>query len=204
MGSQNVIDYRKRRKLNLVKLSGEKCNVCGYNKCINALEFHHINPEEKEFGLGNGNCRKLETDLKELKKCILVCANCHREIEAGYYTKEELYKIRIYDEEFEKILIKEKEQLIEKTIYYCQECGKIITAHTKSNLCSDCFSKTQRKCERPDRDTLKNLIRTLPFTTIGEQYGVCDNSIRKWCKKYNLPFTKKEINSYTEDQWKKM
>lgn len=42
------------------------------------------------------------------------------------------------------------------------------------------------------------------ITTIGEQYGVRDNSVRKWCKKYNLPFTKKEINSYTEDQWKEI
>lgn len=49
-----------------------------------------------------------------------------------------------------------------------------------------------------------NLIKTLPFTTIGEQYGVSDNSVRKWCKKYNLPSTKKEINTYTEDQWKEI
>lgn len=70
------------RKLSMIKLMGGKCCKCGYDKNIAALEFHHINPEEKEFQLdarhiSNTKMEKLE---KELSKCILVCSNCHKEI----------------------------------------------------------------------------------------------------------------------------
>ena len=45
------------------------------------------------------------------------------------------------------------------------------------------------------------MIRTLPFTQIGTKYGVTDNAIRKWCDKYELPRTKKEIVSYSDEEW---
>ena len=51
------------------------------------------------------------------------------------------------------------------------------------------------------RDELKNLIRTTSFVDIGKRYNCSDNAIRKWCDKFNLPRTKKEINSYSEDEW---
>lgn len=77
---------RRREKLKLlaVEYKGGECEVCGYKKCVNALEFHHIDPNEKEFGVGeNGYTRSIETIKKELDKCVLVCSNCHREIHAG-------------------------------------------------------------------------------------------------------------------------
>ena len=52
------------------------------------------------------------------------------------------------------------------------------------------------------REELKKLIRTTPFTTIGKQYGVTDNAVRKWCDKYNLPRKVKEIKSYSDEEWK--
>lgn len=74
---------RKRRKLKkeLVEYKGGKCEMCGYNKCIAALEFHHKDPSEKDFSVSHDGCtRGLEKCKKEVDKCILVCANCHREI----------------------------------------------------------------------------------------------------------------------------
>ena len=57
MSSQATSNYRRRRKLNLIKVCGGKCNLCGYNKTAAALEFHHINPEEKNYGLASmGTC----------------------------------------------------------------------------------------------------------------------------------------------------
>ena len=61
---------------------GGKCVICGYNKCPASLDFHHINPEEKEFGVSGNNYSKSRID-NEIKKCILVCKNCHGEIESG-------------------------------------------------------------------------------------------------------------------------
>ena len=51
------------------------------------------------------------------------------------------------------------------------------------------------------REELKNLIRTTSFIQIGKQFKVSDNAIRKWCLKFNLPKTKKEINSYSNKEW---
>lgn len=54
------------------------------------------------------------------------------------------------------------------------------------------------------REELKKLIRTVPFTTIGTQYGMSDNAIRKWCDKFNLPRKKSEILSYSNEEWEKI
>lgn len=80
--SESVIDWRKRTKLKLIEYKGGKCQICGYNKCISALEFHHVNPEEKDFGI-SGQSRSFEKLKNEVDKCVLVCANCHREIHDG-------------------------------------------------------------------------------------------------------------------------
>ena len=75
----NVIKRRKANKKFLVEYKGGKCERCGYNKCIGALEFHHLDPSTKSFSL-TGNTFGIERQKKEADKCILVCANCHREI----------------------------------------------------------------------------------------------------------------------------
>lgn len=54
------------------------------------------------------------------------------------------------------------------------------------------------------REELKNLIRTTPFTRIGEQYNVSDNAVRKWCDKYNLPRKVSEIKQYSDEEWEKI
>lgn len=82
--------YKKRAiKQQLIYYKGGKCEICGYNKCQAALEFHHINPLEKEFQLSyidiNGTTVTMDTLKKEVDKCLLVCANCHAEI---HYLKE--------------------------------------------------------------------------------------------------------------------
>lgn len=56
--------------------------------------------------------------------------------------------------------------------------------------------------ERPEREVLKEMIRNKPFTQIGNEYGVSDNAIRKWCLQYNLPSKKKDINLLSEEEWK--
>ncbi len=71
---------RKRIKEQAVEYLGGECQCCGYNKCIEALEFHHKNPEEKEFAISvTGNTRSWDKVKNELDKCMLLCSNCHRE-----------------------------------------------------------------------------------------------------------------------------
>ena len=70
---------RKRQKVLFVEYKGGKCEICGYNKCISALEFHHIDPATKKFQVGQ-TYRRFELMKPELDKCMLLCANCHREL----------------------------------------------------------------------------------------------------------------------------
>ncbi len=82
--SESVQKRRDRIKEILVEYKGGKCEICGYDKCIQALEFHHLNPNEKDFGIGaKGYTRSIEKNKKEVDKCIMVCSNCHREIHSG-------------------------------------------------------------------------------------------------------------------------
>lgn len=74
-----VLNWRIKVKAKLVDYKGSKCEKCGYNKCISALEFHHLNPNEKDISIG-GSTKSFEVLKKEVDKCIMVCANCHREI----------------------------------------------------------------------------------------------------------------------------
>lgn len=75
---------RARLKQLAVEYRGGKCELCGYDRDISALEFHHKDPRSKDFGLSaRGLTRSWERVQKELDKCILVCANCHRELHSG-------------------------------------------------------------------------------------------------------------------------
>lgn len=79
--SESVTKCRQKRKRDLIEYKGGKCIQCGYDKCVGALEFHHRNPDEKEYrlGIGSGTPHSWERDIKEVDKCDLLCANCHRE-----------------------------------------------------------------------------------------------------------------------------
>lgn len=79
-----VAKRRKKVKRMAVEYKGGKCQLCSYNKCVEALDFHHKDPSTKKFGIGHkGYTRSWESIKAELDKCVIVCANCHREIEAG-------------------------------------------------------------------------------------------------------------------------
>ncbi len=82
--------YSNRQQwINLFKeLNVTQCANCGYNKCFNAIDFHHMNPEEKEFIISPLLVKKftkerVELVMNELKKCIPLCANCHRELHSN-------------------------------------------------------------------------------------------------------------------------
>lgn len=80
--SESVILWRKRTKIKLVEYKGGKCQICGYNKSKNALHFHHLDPNEKDFSI-SGKSLSFDKLKTEVDKCILVCSNCHSEIHEG-------------------------------------------------------------------------------------------------------------------------
>lgn len=81
---ERVSQRRRQIKRKLVEEAGGKCLICGYDRCQQVLQFHHLDPTTKEFHLGqNGVTRSLARSRVEAKKCVLLCANCHGEVEAG-------------------------------------------------------------------------------------------------------------------------
>ncbi|MDD4804143.1 MAG: hypothetical protein PHN69_03130 [Candidatus Pacebacteria bacterium] len=82
----NVFKERKRK---LINIKGGICEICGLkynNKNASVFQFHHINPDEKEYMLSLGYMwRKWETLIKEVGKCKLLCANCHSQLHSSEY-----------------------------------------------------------------------------------------------------------------------
>ena len=71
---------KRTMKKKAVDLRGGKCERCGYDKYVGALQFHHIDPSSKDFRLGDGYTHSWEDFLNESNKCQLLCANCHAEL----------------------------------------------------------------------------------------------------------------------------
>jgi len=85
--TQAVIKWRRRTKRRSIEYLGNECTECGYSRCDAALEFHHTDPSQKDFSISNaGNTRSWQRVREELDKCILLCANCHRELHAEIIT----------------------------------------------------------------------------------------------------------------------
>lgn len=92
----------------------------------------------------------------------------------------------------------------EHFINVCCDCGKQISR--RSTRCIECEVKNRVTTEVKgiSRQELKDLIRSTPFTTIGQKYNVSDNAVRKWCDKYGLPRKSSEIKAYTDEEWTKI
>lgn len=89
--SKKVIDFRTRIKIALVEANGHKCACCGLVDDPVVYDFHHLDPETKLFGIGsNSTTRSKQAYADEAKKCVLVCANCHRKIEKGLILQDTL------------------------------------------------------------------------------------------------------------------
>lgn len=74
---------RKQMKEKAVAYKGGACLTCGYNKCMRALEFHHLDPSQKELKISDHTLKAWSKILAELDKCVLLCAVCHVEVHEG-------------------------------------------------------------------------------------------------------------------------
>lgn len=196
MSYEHVKNFRIRLKERATYVLGNKCQICGYDKCIQALEFHHINPEEKTLDFKDNPNRSWEKTRNEIKKCILLCANCHREVHAG------LINLTSLTSSFSEERALEIDNLVNdiKThkIFYCKDCGCEITR--KAERCESCSYKAARVVkDRPSKEELLQILidEKGNFTKVGKQFGVTDNAVRKWCRTYEIPFRSSEYkNNY--------
>jgi len=165
-----------KRKLELIKLAGGACVKCGYSKNISAFDFHHRNPDEKDFKL---DMRKLsnssmESILSEFEKCDLLCSNCHREVHHPELTLENVsLEVEKYDDSILEIRINCKPN--------CVDCG--IEINYRSLRCKECESVNRRKVEHPDPNVLNEEINLNGVTWCSKKYNVSRKTIYRWMEK---------------------
>jgi transposase len=81
--AEAVVRRRGRVRALLIAEAGGRCAACGYDVHPGALQFHHVDPATKAFTLRDGETRSLARMREEARKCVLLCANCHAEVEGG-------------------------------------------------------------------------------------------------------------------------
>ena len=198
---------RRKRKEQVVAFFGGKCSKCGYDRCIDALDFHHRDPNKKLAGLSSyGYTRSWDKIIEEAMKCDLVCANCHREIEYHINIGKPLDQLtisstnlEIYINPIKHMLLLTKEE-VEKnlqdigTIEYSKKLG--ISDNTLRNFCRNNNitippQKRPRKFEIGKNELQKLILEKRNFSQIGRDLGVTDNAIRKRCEILGIEIPKR-------------
>ena len=96
--AERVSNSRRNRKVMAVAHMGGACRVCGYNRCVEALQFHHLDPAKKDFAISQKSYRGWKAVREELEKCVLLCNRFHTEVHAkvldlrNYLTLDEIEK----------------------------------------------------------------------------------------------------------------
>lgn len=160
------------RKKKAIDLFGGKCGICGYDKNYAAFDFHHVDPNEKEFDWQKLRLRKWNSVIDELKKCVLLCKNCHAEVHNPEATLGES---------------KTDNNSLNVKIQSTGECPQCKSDVFGTMYCSTgCASAARRKVIRPNRDELAKMIESSSYCAIARKYKVSDNAVRKWAKNFGL------------------
>lgn len=152
---RKVIDNKKAAVAKYKKDKG--CNRCGYNEHSAALQFHHLNPNEKDFTIAGSWSLPLDEIFKEINKCEVLCANCHS---IEHATRE--YDFTAKTKTTKKRLDKRKP--VNETSKYKEQKPRI----KKSNI--------------PDDEILKKLLFEIPSWTLAKQFNCSDSYLSHYCK----------------------
>lgn len=167
-----------KRRLLAAGLLEEKCYECGNGSLWNGkkivLQLDHIN--------GNAHDNRL-INLR------LLCPNCHSQTDTYCGKSNRRYN--------------KKKQREKTRICKAENCSKLITFGSTTGFCNSCVRKgpdnhNTKVLNRPSKQELTKLILEKPFLQIGNDYGVSDNAIRRWCVAYDLPRTKRDIEAQRE------
>lgn len=161
-----------RKRYKARKFSTYKCSICGQEPIWQGKELTLILDH-----IDGDNHNNVLENLR------WVCPNCNQQLETTGYKNF-------------------RTQCKNKKVYYCPCCGEQVSR--KDKWCMACYHKSQVKStsELPvSREELKNKIRNMSFLQIGKEFNVSNNTIKKWCIKYDLPTRKRIIESISDNEW---
>lgn len=150
------------------KYECEKCKIYEWMNDSLVLEIHHIN------GIHHDN---REDNLQ------ILCPNCHSQMERS---NEKRRRIKNKKQKEQRLRLNASFVSKYKPVRKCSDCMNVIGRRAKTGRCVKCSQKHQRKVERPTKEALKHMIKTKPWTTIGKEFGVSDNAVRKWARSYGI------------------
>lgn len=205
----NCLLYKAMRKYGLDSFLFEVLEECDENE-LNSREQHyisHFDSANPQLGYNmitaieySDNSYLNEVVVEEIRQLLATTEIPQIEIANEFNTSQmTVSSINLghsWYSEFYTYPIRSK-----KRQHYCCDCGIGISADaTRCNACRGRHKANNYQLPI-NRQELKQLIRTTPFTTIGKQYGVSDNAVRKWCDKYGLPRRTGEIKKYSDKEW---
>lgn len=166
----------RNKKQRYVEYKGGKCELCGYSKSLAALEFHHRDPNQKDFRVSGKNV-SWEKVKAELDKCQLLCANCHREEHE-----------RLMDEKHARLehavreVVPKKGHQESRSQRCCVTCGRTFKGFKRRLYCSSkCVPQHQTKITWPADADLQQLVWQKPVDSIAGDLGVSGAAIKKRC-----------------------
>ena len=173
-----ISGWRLRAKLFLIEYKGGKCGMCGYDKMVpRAYDFHHRDPNEKEFNISQSTVHNLDKLKLEVDKCDLLCKNCHAEkhndpehVEAAMLAHDRWINSRLLEKEccFCHSTYKPKK----RDQKYCKvECSNLAALD---------------KSRKPSIEQLKDDLSTGNYSSVGIKYGVSGNAVKKWAIRLGL------------------
>jgi len=203
--SEAVKRWRERTKFRIIESMGGACCICGYKKYFVAMELHHIDPSQKELSFGNvtSNPAAWSKIVKELRKCILLCSNCHKGVHHGLVNLPAEYPQ--FDETFvnknNDINSYVKAELMDE----CPVC-KTLKPIVYKTCSKGCASKLARKIDWNVVDLRKMQNDGLSDSAIGRTIGVSGGAVRKRINKLQrdnvrfCPFCNSEFNFNNSNQ----
>ena len=183
-----VTENHRRLRARAVSYKGGKCEACGYSKCIAAFDFHHIDPSTKDFTISSRNL-KWETLVKEIDKCQLLCANCHREA----HEQERQPELQRRKREAEAVLARRKASRTPtrpRLTIRCH-CGNSFRSYDpNARSCSRKCAGLEKSHARPSNEKLEAMVRATTLTQVGKALDVTRTTIKRWCRQAGITVTR--------------
>jgi len=187
---QTVVRQR-HYKQQAIDLKGGGCRACGFKAYAGALDFHHIDPSTKDMQAGRFSRKPTSYKLsKELNKCVLVCANCHRMIHAGVIECPPIkYLIPVPPKDAPK---HKPDKLTDGRCgkappARCPDCDVAVCSRaTRCRSCAAVVREGGGKINWPSNDELLSDVKERNYTQVAKQLGVSDNAIRKRLRRAGL------------------